>query len=521
MPTCAELEVPDIHPQHRSLYMATPINSQPVQADSQPIMPETPEMPCGTMPYKTAELSQYQTLPPSNNRNFPQLQCVPAHERQWSGISAISTDSSARCTSMSSFAATRQNSEMSSDLDYTPATSISLGHGSGVPNSSGTQASSIKRPELSVDTHLMPPYPSFADAITDSPSEMDDDAQESQQPAVQRTILNRLKSTEPEVLSDSYNAVLSAEYNAPVYNDGGPSYDSRAITFQEGYEAKHADKSKQRALLSPFTSPPPPSYSFLPGSHVRSMNNDHRHVTIGNVIGTTILSPGMKSDDRRGERMPALLNAFESFANAHLYGHSKSSLAVCLQDCFDLLLSHFGRESTRLHRFCSTWGMTPSIDRALCAFTSIMSDGQVPRPDQLLSLAFFSLSLICLSLDGDSLEGALSALHLNTKAWAGSLEYAYRRDFEQLVDDLWLPSGRSPMHKHLQDHILSLSVDLDTTQLLRWWADDFILQIAERFIACKHTQPPPPTHANQASSVLAQRHDVWNTATSIHRMYPN
>jgi hypothetical protein len=249
---------------------------------------------------------------------------------------------------------------------------------------------------------------------------------------------------------------------------------------------KCTEKGKERAFLSPFASPATSSKPYLYHSSSSSMDVD-----VADCM-SPCSSPDVRSGPRRRDCAGALLEAFDTSASAQLRGHPQDSLILCLQECFDATLSHFRNNSIPLEGLCSAMG-TPSVEQALCAFGSIMSNGDVPNPLQLISLAFFGLSLICLSLEDDALEGALSALHLNARSWATSLGHVYQRDFEDLVDDLWLPSGRSRLRQHLRDHTFAAGVETESVQPMWWWADDFILQLAERFIACKHPQSPHVT----------------------------
>jgi hypothetical protein len=484
MPTCAELEVPDVRHPHRSPYMVTPIDPQPIQADSQPLI----EMESGSVRYSTAELSQHQTLPASNDRNLSQSPFIPMHERQFSGISAISTDSSARYTSMSSFAASRQVSGMSSDLNYTPATSISLGDGSAVPNPDTLDVSPIKRPELSVDTHLMPPpNPNFADAITDSPSEMDDDTQGCQRPAAEWHPGHRLETVKVDDCSDPWIPTSSAVYDPVLPGIEIPVYEPTNTTGPQRHDAMTSmDEGKERVLGSPFTSPAPSSKSFLYQPFDSSTNLDVA------ARKSPWSSPDPGHGDRRRERAAELLQTFDSFADSKLHGHSQDSLILCLQECFDISLSYFCNSSPRLVELCSALG-TPSVENALSAFASIMSDGGAPTSLQLISLAFFGLSLICLSLEDDAVEGAMSALHLNARSWSACVDPSYQGAFEQVVDELWLPVRTSHLIQHLRHHAFVTAIETESTQPMWWWADDFILQLAERFVACKHPQPPHST----------------------------
>ena len=407
------------------------------------------------------ELREACTLPPTEPK-VPR-RCVQSRAESLHKTSAVSALSSFDM-SVSDGQWSNQISQCSVGFNSTPATSMSESgfEYTAIPLQLTSSARKPPRRQLKLDTHLTVPQGLVMDGpLTDSPTAGDDDE-------FAGLRVDGDQVPDPSGPNEGINGLcVLAELEAEVPQMPSWLPVLPLLTPEEvAISSPVSPKSPREDCRSPTSTDLccPPTYTA----------NDHYQTP----------------DDTLAARVLASCHQFASSISIQ----SQSSLLTLLEDLFDAPVSYYlakAKHSPKAsgYKLAKTWEVSPTVEAALIGMHRLEAGGNPPTSYQLVSLGFFSLSLVCLAIDDKhDLETAVQRLHGHSRALSTMIDDPEEKQaFESLVDDLWLFAEGGHYPGQLLEVAQGHSFSVNATQHGMLLCNNLVVQIAQVFVMCKST----------------------------------
>ena len=313
----------------------------------------------------------------------------------------------------------------------------------------GHDSTFLAKQPLTLNTHLTIPQTLITDGpLTDSPTSGD---------------LNDFpmqnKELVPELAAESSFNHMEMEYEPIEVLPAYPAYEMSPPIPEELKLSSPAPFDTQTTFKDPVL---PPQYDF------------------GQPLADTSPEPSRR-----------FLDACRQYA-ANISETHGSDLTTLVEHAFDTTVLYyykthddcsFGGDTMTLRK---AWDALPTVEAALIAMNHLLGDQVIPTSYQLVSLAFFSLSLLTLSLNPDDLTEAVRILHHQAKSWSNLIASEHERPcFEKLIDNLWHLAEQDSFQSPLRDVAIEYSLNLVSSLPMFMDPGDLIIQVAQIFINCK------------------------------------
>ena len=412
------------------------------------------ELPSSTTVHRS-ELPAYQSVRQDEVMTRVAETCRhPAPIAQPSTVSALSQPGS----SMSEYQSSQQVSRCSGVSEVTPATSMSesdIGHQG---FDAATHDDYVNSPSrlLNLNTDLTIPQGSIIGGpLTDSPTSED------------------LSDFGVPRQKDMLDHATKFGYKSQGFGFGElespPSFLEPTKPLPEPEELRLSSPVSSHPLHVPLRTPSP-TYDSLPPYASWDAKQYAYHLS-RSLEGCWLYSKSISDFDPSNLRR-VLDHAFNTTAGFYLElsGHADEAVAKTLGQGLQL---------------------APTIGEALTGLCSILTCEAIPTTNQLISLAFLSLSLLGISLNTHDLAEAVRILHNQASSWAHWIPCEHeRKSFENLVNDLWLLAEQENYHRYLRKVAHEHSIHPESAFFMAMDSDNFIIQVAQIFILCQSSLHP-------------------------------